>query len=500
VRLIKKYNILFIVIDTLRADYLGCHGGNANTPNIDELAQNSIIFKNAFSASDFTAPSFLSIFSGLYPSEHGVIDWSKKTKKLPLIEILKNNDYKIQGFTSFRFIKQLLEGSMNIEFIGEDFNEYWDINQHLRVTEQTIRFIEENKNKPFFLFYHHSAPHAPYRFPKSEINKIKNDNEFQKHFRILKSDRILNSFFPQISNDNIDKIYNNDEEAIKNSSLIAKATTGMIELNKYQSQMIKYLYKKEIEWTDKLLGKIISKLKDLNLLEKTIICFLADHGELLFENRKFGHANDYMLNGVIKIPCIINSPLIENQKIINTNISHVNILPTIVEMIGLDPDNKLKNRSLWKEISKNKRIQSEPIYSEGNFRIAVINDNQKFITDSRRKSQIINFKGFIKKIIDLIHSGSFSINEIKKIFFLFIVPYYKRFKGISKYEFYEINMENGKELKISKNKKFLLKKMRHFIDEYYNLKKVNLTEELSEEELKIIKVRLEALGYFDNKK
>jgi arylsulfatase A-like enzyme len=74
---IDKLNVLFIVIDTLRADFLSCYSNLAKTPNIDDIARKGIKFNNAFSTSDFTAPSFLSIFSGLYPSEHGMIDWKK---------------------------------------------------------------------------------------------------------------------------------------------------------------------------------------------------------------------------------------------------------------------------------------------------------------------------------------------------------------------------------------------------------------------------------------
>jgi len=441
----------------------------------------------------------MSIFSGLYPSEHGIINWSKKSKKIPLLDDLKTNGYNVQGFTSFRFIKQLFQSSMEIECIGEDFGEYWDINQHQVVNERTLKFLEDNRKNPFFLFYHHSAPHAPYRFPKKELEKVKNNEDFMYYYQKLEYDRLINSMFPQFNNSDLNYIFKNDDEAKIHSSLIAKATTGMIKLEKDQAELIKYLYKKEVEFTDFLFGRIIAKLKDTNLQKNTIICFLADHGELLAEKDKFGHANDYMLNSVLRVPCIIFHPELKEKILVESNISQVNILPTILEMIGVKLDVTIKKRSYWREISEKKQIESIPIYSEGNFRIAVIKDNIKYVTDSKRKGQIIYFKDFLKNSFKLLPTLTDSTDELRNNFTQFLVPYYKRIMGISKDEMYEIDTKNNIERHFLKPKTSLKKKYAKLIEDYYAMKQVDITEELSEEELKIIKVRLEALGYLEKK-
>ena len=376
---------------------------------------------------------------------------------------------------------------------------FWDINQHLQVTEKVIQFLEENKNNHFFLFYHHSAPHAPYRFPKSELKKITNNSEFQKHYNNLKLDELTYAIFPQAKNNELNKIFKNDEEAKKHSFLVAKATTGMIRLKKNQSEIIKYLYKKEVEWTDTLLGKILTKLEELDLINNTIICFLADHGELLYEKGKFGHANDFMLNEVLNIPFIIYIPAIKGGKIIKDNISHVNILPTVLEIIGQKLDKRSSNRSLWNNISLNQIIKSKPVYSEGNFRISVIKDNNKYVTDTKRKTQIIGLKDLIKNSIHLIKNNSFSIDNFRDNLMLFLVPYYKRFIGIPKEELYEIIIKDNVKIQEPIRNGTIKKKMSKFIDDYYCMEKVDLTEDLTEEELKIIRVRLEALGYLEKK-
>src|SRR3989344_214132 len=70
----KKYNVILIGIDTLRADHLSCYGYERFTsPNIDALAIGGMFFKNCFSQAPVTAPSFMSIFTSLYPTNHGVL-------------------------------------------------------------------------------------------------------------------------------------------------------------------------------------------------------------------------------------------------------------------------------------------------------------------------------------------------------------------------------------------------------------------------------------------
>ncbi|MEE9504195.1 MAG: sulfatase-like hydrolase/transferase, partial [Thermodesulfobacteriota bacterium] len=70
----KDFNIVLITIDALRADHLSCYGYNRTTsPNIDKIAEDGIIFKNAIAPSSWTAPSMASLFTSVYPINHGVI-------------------------------------------------------------------------------------------------------------------------------------------------------------------------------------------------------------------------------------------------------------------------------------------------------------------------------------------------------------------------------------------------------------------------------------------
>ena len=93
----KKFKVLFLTIDTLRADFLSCYGYHKKTsPNIDSLCEEAILFKNFYAVSGWTSPTLVSIFSSLFPSTHGVevrgyvLNSNIKTP----IEVLKDNGWK----------------------------------------------------------------------------------------------------------------------------------------------------------------------------------------------------------------------------------------------------------------------------------------------------------------------------------------------------------------------------------------------------------------------
>ena len=97
----KDCNVIFISIDTLRADHLGYYGYYRNTtPNIDRLAEESIVFKNAFSQAPYSTASHMTMITSLYPTVHQIINDENSLNKdiKTLAEVLKENGYSTSGF------------------------------------------------------------------------------------------------------------------------------------------------------------------------------------------------------------------------------------------------------------------------------------------------------------------------------------------------------------------------------------------------------------------
>jgi len=100
----RTYNIIFITIDCLRADHLSCFGYNKiSTVNIDKLAENGVLFYNAFSNGPYTAMSFPSIFTSTYPLMYPYIhenDLFMSDERTSFVQILKKHGYKTAAFHS----------------------------------------------------------------------------------------------------------------------------------------------------------------------------------------------------------------------------------------------------------------------------------------------------------------------------------------------------------------------------------------------------------------
>jgi len=105
----EEINVILIAIDTLRADHLGCYGYNKQTsPHIDRLARDSILFKKTMSQNPWTLPSFASLFSSLYPSQHlaGLSRKSLENQFVTLPEILKEHGYYTIAFTGGGYLSE----------------------------------------------------------------------------------------------------------------------------------------------------------------------------------------------------------------------------------------------------------------------------------------------------------------------------------------------------------------------------------------------------------
>ena len=129
-----------------------------NTPYIDKFFKDGVIFKNAFSQSEYTMPSIASMFSGLYPIQHGVFTHDKSQRELPhnielITEYLYKNNYRTMVYSNtLRFIPQYGYYRGVERFFQHNFT---DLNlDSFTITNKAIEFAETHKNENFFMFLH----------------------------------------------------------------------------------------------------------------------------------------------------------------------------------------------------------------------------------------------------------------------------------------------------------------------------------------------------------
>lgn len=272
-------NILLITIDTIRFDRLSCYGYNKKiTPNIDALAEEGIIFKNAFSQVPLTLPSHTSILTGLLPHHHGVRNngYYVFDKTAPtLANLLKKNDYTTAAFVS----SYVLNKKFGLDYGFDYYNDEVEINpekpHHMAaerkaaaVTDKVLDWINNNADRKFFIWLHYYDPHKPYSPPS------------------------------------------------------------------YYSQKFKDPYDGEIAYVDYNIGRLTKHLKQIGLMEKTLIVIVGDHGEAFGEHDEIQHGI-FLYDVTLHIPFIIHFPKYAPHLKVNSLVRTVDIFPTLLELAGI---------------------------------------------------------------------------------------------------------------------------------------------------------------------
>jgi len=309
----KPFNIVLITIDALRADHLSCYGYQRTTsPVIDSIAEEGILYKNAIAPSSWTSPSVASLFTSVYPTNHGVINnvGHRKNAKRSMPEIFSEQlttlteSLKAQGYATFAVAsnphlrKQCGFGR------GFDYFECLDgqpavtVNNTLYKWEETIRTSEK-----FFIWIHYFDPHYPY-FPQSPwVNEYTPQSLTQKMNFSRKPFREIVRLIPDLEN---------------NSDMLGNLIG---------------LYDSEINYVDSFIGKFINKF---NVGDNTLLIITSDHGEEFLEHHLLGHGYS-LYQASIHIPLIIKLPGNNQKEIDEKYVTLLDIMPTIFDLLGCAP-------------------------------------------------------------------------------------------------------------------------------------------------------------------
>jgi len=350
----KRPNVILISLDALRQDHLGCYGYKRNTsPNIDKIAGESTLFTNAITTANWTIPSHMSILTGLYPMEAGFVPGGLLSEESfiaenvhTLAEYLRNIGYFTIGVHGGGYVS---------EFYGFDkgFSAYIKGSKDIAQGVQTIiENLDRHKDNNFFLFFHTLEIHWPY------------------------------------THDDLLKELPADSPA--REKIIARYDSG-------------------IKYADEYLGKLFDWLDKNHLLEKTIIIIISDHGEtfrLVNEKSKSGSHGSTLFEEEIKIPMIVRIPSVKgNGKKVEYQVSTVDLVPTILDCLNLEPTNDLRGISLLplirdNEVPKSRLAYTEATNSKEKFQ-AVRSNDFKLLTTSQSPLAMLQGKQDSFRFIDI---------------------------------------------------------------------------------------------------
>lgn len=385
-------NIVFFLVDDLGQRDVGCYGSQFyETPAIDQLAKEGILFDNAYSTCHVCSPSRASILTGKYPARTNLTEWlggrpereyeklhhAEKLPSLPDQEITLAETLKQHGYATANYGKAHLSkdpktygfdeavtgwvrsyyhpfgGEYNKTLPAKEGDYYTD-----KLTDAAIDFIERNKDKPFFVHLEHFSVHDPIQGRKDLVQKYEKKLATMPHQE--GPDYILepNPDGPAISEDKLKAIEENDSST------------------SHQSERVWWVKQKQdnvefagmVEATDESLGRIRAKLKGLGLEKNTIVIFTADNGGMAASNqyRGINHSRESLnsqyassnlplrgakgwnYEGGIRVPLIVHWPgKTQPNSTSQAIVTGTDYYPTLLQMLDLPalPDQHIDGRS-----------------------------------------------------------------------------------------------------------------------------------------------------------
>ena len=285
-------NLLLVTIDTLRADRLGCYGyTKIETPNLDRLAREGVLFENAITNTPLTAPSHASIFTGLYPTVHQVRDtggFILQSSHRTLAQILQQQGRDTAAFVGSSVLKKQFGFNAGFAVYDDEMpkadprkiaGEYAE-RRAGEVVDRAIKWLDSQSGKPFMLWVHVFDPHSPYD-PLAPFRE------------------------------------------------------------KYRGR----LYDGEVAYTDQELGRLFAAVARKSPARNTLIAVLSDHGESLSEHGEYTHGV-FLYDSTLRIAFLLSGPGVPAALRVKSQARTIDVLPTLLELMGAKAPAEIQGNSL----------------------------------------------------------------------------------------------------------------------------------------------------------
>ncbi len=363
----KQPNVLLIGIETLRADHVGCLGYDRETiPTLDRLAHEGILCTRTLSTSGWTLPSVMSVMTSLYPNVHQTQTYKDRLpgEVTTLAEVLKANGYTTVGFVSNPVLDGKHGFSDGFEFYddftisldagldifakhSEILNDQQLVNTGELVTQMASHWLQRNQDEPFFMFVFYFDPHYDY------IPPVPFDTKFDPNY-----------------------VGDMDGRGIHKEPRRSQQPSDR------DLQHLLALYDGEIRYTDGCMAELLRVFAKSGTLKNTVVVLFGDHGDEFYEHGKTAHGRT-LYEEIIHIPLVFWGPgRFPSGKRISAVTSQVDIMPTILDYLGVPHEGLMQGASLRPLIEGKAERLRETVWAELNTWIhvqAVIGNHHKLI-------------------------------------------------------------------------------------------------------------------------
>lgn len=358
-------NVIVVSMDALRYDRTGLGNHPTQlTPNLDRFAKEALVFHQAVSAAPWTVPSHMSMWTGRFPSRHGMVNKLRtdpKTGKTteasldPAIEtypdVLRKHGYSAAAFTGGAGV------SARFGF-GRGFETYLDDKRFAGMeysrppaTAWLKARVASKAASPFFLFFHGYDVHGQHA-PPTDFSRSRQSPDYRGSLdgSIEENARLREG--------GLGKIVKSGDRA---------SLEGVI--SREDGRFLRDVYDAKVAAADRELGAFLDDVRADGLLDRSIVAIVSDHGDEFMEHGHVDHGHS-LFEEQLHVVMMIRLPRAEGRRHVSVPVRTVDLFPTLFEALGLEGPSAVDGASLL-AVSDSARPEGRPIFSESDYRLYV---------------------------------------------------------------------------------------------------------------------------------
>ena len=348
-------SVVLVSFDALQAAHVHALGyPRRTTPAIDHLAEGGVLFSQAITPAPWTLPAHMSWFTGTYPSIHKVVNkyvvmpdklvlsnlQQLAPGTLTLAQVLRDHGYATGGFTGAAGVSGGFGFSQGFDVYSDDVPPFTGMET---TVPRALKWLDGLKGKRFFLFLHGYGIHGQY-MPPGGYDKRYVDPPYEGPYDGTPSQqRVLR------------------ELGLRQS----------IDLDPEDVKFWRDVYDEKITRTDAVFAGFLSALHGMKLDERTVFVLASDHGTEEYEHKRFDHGYS-LYDEMEHVLFVVASPGLKGGRKITVQVGTLDILPTILSLVGVEPSAELKaqlkGRSLL-PLMTGKESEGEDVYMETDYRL-----------------------------------------------------------------------------------------------------------------------------------
>jgi len=359
---VGRPNVVIVMIDALRDDHLGCYGYERDTsPHIDALAAESVFFENAFAQSPWTKPSIPTLFTSLYPIQHGVYEGETPGSSGFLESDILAEEFRTvaesfqeAGFRTVGFVQNA--HLLASQGFAQGFDVYQQGNYDApEINRKFLEYVDEAPGEPFFAYLHYLDAHWPFMPERRFADRYVESTDYQGVF----------------ARDNW-------------RGLRDRINEGTIQLADADVAQLVALHDGGIREMDHYLGALLEALRQRDLMDQTLIVLTSDHGEELMDHGKVGHGGT-LFEEVVRIPLMVRRPGGAGPQRVATPARLLDVYPTLLASAGIEAPAGLEGRDLLDGSRATPEVVSETRVKR-RYRVSLRDGSWKYVATYRAAS------------------------------------------------------------------------------------------------------------------